>query len=349
MERFGLIPSMAAVPATLSDVAARAGVSISAVSRVLRNAPATRVRPETRQRIEAAARDLGYRPNFAGRALKSARSNVIAMIVPDLTNAIFTELMRGVEEAALRHDHVVLLGRSEGMQPGGDTITKLVGEGRVDAIIVQLAETARREDIEQLLATTTPVVFINSIQDGRHGSVSLPNAAGARVATDHLLELGHTRIGLLGGTAQSFTAAGREEGFRLALSAAGVGVREDWVSSLGYTADQGRQALRGLWDRPERPTAVFVANLNAAIGALAEARGRGILVPEELSIVALHDAWTAENTWPALTTVRMPLYELGRTAIDTVLARLAGEDRGDLTIVDPVPALIVRGSTAPPA
>lgn len=334
--------------ATLSDVAARAGVSISAASRVLANAPSTRVRPETRVRIQEAARELGYRPNFAGRALKLARSNVVAMIVPDLTNAIFTELMRGVEEAAIQHDYVVLLGRSEDMQPGGEMIAKLIGEGRVDGMLVQLAEDAGQEDVDLLVASSAPVVFINSLHGRAHGSVSLPNEAGARLATEHLVALGHRRIGFIGGTASVHTAGEREAGFQAAMAAAGLPVDERHVTGLGYTADQGREALRRIWAQPEHPTAVFVANLNAAIGALAEARALGIRVPEELSIVALHDAWTAENTWPALTTVRMPLYELGRTAIDLLIARLAGNDAGDVRIESPAPELIVRESTAPP-
>jgi LacI family transcriptional regulator len=335
--------------ATLSDVAARAGVSVSAASRVLANSASSRVRPETRERIEKAAKDLGYRPNFAGRALKLARSNVIALIVPDLTNAIFTELMRGVEDAAVEHDYVVLLGRSEGMQPGGGTIAKLIGEGRVDGLLVQLAENLAQEDVELLGESTAPVVFINSRHDGAHSSVSLPDAAGARVATEHLLSLGHRRIALLAGVHEPGKSLDRERGFRDAMADAGVPIDERLVTTLGYSAEQGRQAFRRVWALSEHPTAVFAANLNAAIGALAEARALGVRVPEDLSIVGLHDAWTAENTWPALTTVRMPLYELGHAAIELMIARLTGAVRQDVRVDDPAPLLIPRESTAPPA
>lgn len=334
--------------ATLSDVAALAEVSISAASRVLSDAPSARVRPETRERIRAAARDLGYQPNFAGRALKFARSNVIALIVPDLTNAIFAELMHGVEEASIAHDYTVLLGRSEDMQPGGVTISRLIAGGRVDGVLVQLGDQVAPADVEALLTLRAPVVFINSVQPGHVGSVALPDQDGADLATQHLIDLGHTRIGLIGGAASVGTAVDREQGFRAAMTRNRLPVDERWVTRTGYAPDQGRAGLQALRALPEPPTAVVVANLNAAIGVLAEARRLGVPVPDRLSVVAIHDAWTAEHTWPALTTVRMPLYQLGRTAIDSMFARLRGDEVGNIVIRDPAPLLIRRESTAPP-
>ncbi|HEY9290572.1 MAG TPA: LacI family DNA-binding transcriptional regulator [Microlunatus sp.] len=332
--------------ATLSDVAARAGVSISAASRVLSHAPATRVRPETRERIETAARELGYRPNFAGRALKLARSDVLAMIVPDLTNALFSELLRGVDEAATEHDYLMLLGRSEDV--GGDMIGRLIGEGRVDGILLQTGDESGTAELHTLLSQDAPVIFINSVEAGHAGSVTLPNAAAAALATRHLLELGHTRIGHIGGLPTVFTSGPREAGFREALDQAGVAVRKTWLTQFGYTADQGRQALRKLWRLKRRPTGVVVANLNAAIGVLAEARAIGVSVPDDLSVVTLHEAWTAGHTSPALTTVRLPMYDLGRTAVELLLDKLRGVDVGNVMIDKPEPELVVRASTAVP-
>ncbi|MEO8907208.1 MAG: LacI family DNA-binding transcriptional regulator [Microbacteriaceae bacterium] len=332
--------------ATLSDVAALAGVSISAVSRVLSDAPATRVRPETRERIHAAARQLGYRPNFAGRALKLARSNVITLVVPDLTNAVFTELMRGVQEGARGHDYMVLLGSAEDLHPDADVMARLIGEGRVDGMLVQLGSDASRERIDAILDTQSPVIFINSIEPGHVGAVALDDDAGARVATEHLIALGHTRIGLAGGTAQTFTAQRRERGFRAAMADAGLPVPDNYVTSFGYLPANGRAALRAIMALPEPPTALVVANVNAAIGALGEARALRVRIPEQLSVVAVHDAWTAENTWPPLTTVKMPLRELGRRAVESLFARLNGGGLGDVVVVDPAPELITRESTA---
>ena len=329
----------------LSDVAARAGVSPSAVSKVLANS-ALRVRPETRARIVQAAVDLNYRPNYAARALKSARSRVLAMIVPDLTNAIFTELMRGVEDAALKRDYVVLLGRSEDMQPGGATIARLVGEGRVDGILLQLGDGFKSSDVQSLLGLKAPVVFMNSYADGNAPSVSLPNETGAALATQHLIDLGHRDIGFAGGITSNPAARDREKGFVKALQSARLPVHGAWLTRLGYNPDQGRAALRAIMGGRTRPTALVVANINAAMGLLAAAREAEISIPTDLSVVAIHDAWTAETTTPPLSTVAMPLYELGQIAVDSLVRALDGETAALIEAPLPGPSLIIRGSSA---
>ena len=333
--------------ATLSDVAALAGVSISAVSRVLSNAPSARVSAATRQRIRDAAHELDYRPNFAARALKFARTNVIALVVPDLTNAIFTELMRGVEEEAARRGYMVLLARAEGMPEGEESIPALIGEGRVDGALVQVGDNMRPADLTTLVNGKLPVVFINSIHPGHVGSVSLEDERGMRLATEHLIQLGHRRIGFINGRPNTHTAVRRGLGFAAAMHDAGIPVPDAYVTTLGYEPKQGRAALRTLVELPEPPTAVVVANVNAALGALLEARVLGLRVPEDLSIIAMHDAWTAENTWPPLTTVRMPLYELGRRAMSAAFDRITTGVMSEDVVTEPAPELVIRESTAP--
>ncbi len=334
--------------ATLSDVAARAGVSVSAVSRVLSDAPNTRVSAETRERIVAAAAELNYRPNFAARALKFARTNVVALVVPDLTNAIFTELMRGVESRAAELDYMVLLARAEGLLPGSEALERLIGEGRVDGVLVQPGDASAERDIRSILEGRIPAVLVNSRRADHVGSVVLDDAAGARLAVEHLAALGHARIAFVGGLPTTDTAARREAGFREAMDVAGLAVPPEYVTALGYEPLRGRQALAQLMALPEPPTAIVVANVNAALGALLEARVLGLSIPDALSIVAIHDAWPAENSWPPLTTVRMPLYELGREAMSAIVERVAGGEQSDHTVRDPSPELIIRESTAPP-
>jgi len=333
---------------TLSDVAARAGVSVSAVSRVLSDAPSARVSDQTRQRIHDAAQELGYRPNFAARALKFARTNVVGLIVPDLTNAIFTELMRGVEEEAHRRGYMVLLARAEGMPEGEESIPRLIGEGRVDGVLVQVGDNMRPQDLQSLVESSLPVVFVNSVHPAGAGSVLLQDELGIRLATQHLIDLGHMRIALIGGHPTSDSARRREEGFRTTIADAGLEVRDDHITHLGYEARSGGLALSALADLPERPTAVVIANVNAAHGALLEARRLGLRVPEDLSIVAMHDAWTAENAWPPLTTVRMPLYELGRAGMAAIFDRITAGTVSDVMVTEPPPLLIERESTSPP-
>ena len=334
--------------ATLGDVAARAGVSISAVSRVLSNAPSARVSEATRKRIVEAAQDLHYRPNFAGRALKSARTQVIGLVVPDLTNALFTELMHGAEDEAAAHQYTVLLGRADDVRPGGEVIARLIGEGRVDGMVVQVGDGVPPTGLGELLASSAPIVLINSAYPGHVGSVALDDETGARIATEHLLELGHERVALANGLPRSFTAKRRRVGYRKAMSAAGFEVPTGYETRLGYTEGNGRAALHRLMALENRPTAVVVANVNAAVGLLAEARAAKIRVPRDLSVVCVHDSWTAENTWPPLTAVKMQFYAMGRTAVRQVIGRIETGEMADEVIADPAPELVVRESTARP-
>jgi LacI family transcriptional regulator len=300
----------------------------------------------TRERIENAARQLDYHPNFAARALKFSRTNVVALVVPDLTNAIFSELMRGVEEAAAELGYMVLLARAESLQPASATMAKLVGEGRVDGVLVQVGDNTTPEDLAGILDGRVPAVLINSRREDHVGSVILPDEAGVAVAVRHLVELGHTAIGLVNGLPTTDSAARRRTGFDRAMAAAGLAVTAELVTALGYDPQQGRAAMRILAALPERPTALVVANVNAALGLLVEARALGIRVPDDLSIVAIHDAWTAEIAWPPLTTVRMPLYELGKVSMTAIFDRIRSETIDDVVVTGPAPILVPRQSTA---
>lgn len=329
---------------TLSDIAREAGVSVSTVSRILSGDPRARVSEETRTRVATIAETARYRPNFVGRALRASKTFVVALVVPDLTNAVFSELMRGVEEEALSHGYMVLLARAETMAAGG--IESLIDERRVDGVLLQLGDRTSVSTLAGLVDRALPAVVINSPAVEGVSTVALPDADAAEAAVRELLALGHRRIGLLNGLPQSSTARRRERGFREALRAAGEQVRDEWVLSTGYAPRDGRSAARALAGLRERPTAVVVANVNAALGTLLECRRLEMSVPEDLSVVAIHDSWPAECSMPPLTSVRMPLYEMGRAAMASFVERI---DHGTVNHVDvaDAPVLIARESTAP--
>ncbi|MBH0097822.1 LacI family DNA-binding transcriptional regulator [Salinibacterium sp. NSLL150] len=335
--------------ATLSDVATRAGVSVSAVSRVLSEKPGVRVSVATRQRIHDAAKELNYRPNFTARALKSSRTHAVGLVVPGVTNAIFAELMRGVEEEARTKDYMVLIASTERLPEGEESIPRLMGEGRVDGVLVQFGDHLSGDDLRTVTDSGLPVISINTINPGSGGSVRLEDEAGMRLATEHLIELGHTRIGYAGGVPTSESGQRRLAGFLEAMAAAKLTVEPELVADFGYYPKQGAQALDAMAELSTPPTAVVVANINAAHGVLSEARRLGIRVPEDMSIVAMHDTWTAEIAWPPLTCVRLPLYELGRAAMASLWDNINSGTAEDRVIADPAPELIVRESTAPPA
>jgi LacI family transcriptional regulator len=332
--------------ANLRDVAAQAGVSVSIASRLLNRDPTVRTSKETRDRVLRVADELSYRPNHAGRALRTARSNTIALVVPVLTNSVFAELVRGVEDGALEHGYTLLLARSEQVHPGGEVMRRLTGEGRVDGFLLQARDDLDEQALDPIAQAGAPVVLVHSSSRHLPGSVVLDDVEGARLATDHLIALGHERIAMVNGLRQLNSAQRRERGYRAALKAAGLRGTSGYVRYPGYQPADARPALRALMELRQPPTAVFVANINAALGVLAEARALGLDVPRDLSVCAFLDSDVAEFVWPPVTTVRMPLYAMGRQAVVDLHARLNGEPARDFVVRDPAPELVVRASTA---
>jgi LacI family transcriptional regulator len=333
---------------TLGDVAERAGVSRSVASRALNDDDAARISVTTRNRIKAAARELNYVPDHTARALRAGRAGALALVVPDVGNAVFSELFAGVHAASAEEHVTVLLGQLEPHGAAGDGLARIVGRGRVDGIILQRPETMTDADLEGLLASRVPVVLFNSVLTHRLGSVILDDQRAARMAADHLLSLGHTRIGLIGGTLQHDAARRREAGYREAMRAAGRRIDGGWVTNTGWEAAPSVDALAHVLESRRRPTAVVVASVNAAVGVAAAALRAGIRVPQDLSIVSIQDTWVARIAVPSLTVVRMPLQEAGWVAARMLLARSSGGELYNTVITEPAPELVIRESTAPP-
>jgi LacI family transcriptional regulator len=334
--------------ATLSEIARRAGVSVSVVSRVLNGDPTVRTRLETRQRVLRVAKELNYTANFAGRALRLARSKTLALITPAVSSPLFSDLLTGATDAAEAEDYTLLIGWSDRITQGSDTLRRLVGEGRVDGFVLQRTDDLSDQALENLVANDARVVLVTSRTPRRQGSVILDDVAGAKLATEHLIALGHTRIGLVGGIPSSDIARRREQGYAEALHDAGLRRRENLVRRIGYSPELAAVAIESLVGTDRRPTGVVVANVNGAIGALTTLRRLGLRVPEDISVVAYHDVWLAEHTWPPLTTVKMPYYEVGVQAVRSLIAQLAGSPGQDIVVREPAPQLILRSSTAPP-
>ena len=330
---------------SLSDVAGRAGVSVSVASRALSGDPAARLSEATRQRVREAADELAYRPNHAGRSLRRSRTDVIALIVPDVTNALFAELTRGADVEAAARGLTVLLGRGDDAATGLALADRLLAEGRVDGVILQPRDGTDPQDLLSLARPAAPVVIVHDEIAGA-SAVLIDDVAAAMAAVDHLVERGRQRIALIGGIEASSSARRREAGFRLALAASGLPLREQWITRMGYGPENGREAMGQLLSADEPPDAVVVANVNAGLGALAEAASLRVAVPQGVAVVAIHDSWPAAYTAPALTCVRTPLYELGRAAVEALSDRIAGRDPRVVRITSPAPVVVTRASTA---
>jgi LacI family transcriptional regulator len=335
---------------TLRDVAALASVDPSVVSRVVNDDPRLSISPGTRARVLAVIDELGYRPNVIARGLRLARTWTIGFVLPDLGNPVYGQIVHGAQARAQEAGYAIVLGSPLEGRTIDSAFLRLLNERRFDGLLVASA-TVEDERLRELSATPAPVVVVNRRVDGVESSVIVDDAAGGELATRHLLELGHTSVAHIGGPVDIDTSARRRQGFEAAV--AGCGIHHPVIEAgAGYDAGAGFEAARRLLERHPEVTGVFAANVMIAIGAIRAARELGRCVPADLSVVALHDFPLAAYTEPPLTTVAMPLLELGAAAADLLLARIEGRPSPSamsamLTIP---PRLVVRGSTAgPPA
>jgi len=330
----------------LSDVAAAAGVSTSVASRVLSSDADARISDVTRQRVEQVARDLNYTPNARSRALRFSRSEALGLVIPDVSNSVFAELHAGVEHAAWQRGWSVLLGQIGA--PGSDraALSQLFGRGKVDGVIIQRREDTDDTQLRAALDLDMPIVLFNSVLADRTGSVILPDEHAARIAVEHLVALGHRRIAIIGGRTTHDAARRRSEAARSALADAGL----EPVAEIeaGWEAPEGKAAMAQLFSNGSHPTAVFVASVNAALGAASRAMSSGVHLPDELSIIAIQDTWVAQVYEPSMTVVQMPLRNGGELAADMLLDAVTSSTPLRDVIATPAPRLIERNSTRPP-
>lgn len=331
---------------TLADVAAFARVDRSVVSRVINDDPGLSIRPETRDRVLAAIRDLNYRPNAIARSLRTQRAQALGLLIPDFANPIYTAVIAGAESAAARRGLVLLIGSLDGGGGSADEFIELLGDGRVDGMLL-VGTNATGGLVARLEATGLPWMLVVRRVEGAHRYVILDDERAAAMAVEHLVGLGHRRIAHIAGADGSDTAARRRAGYLEAMRDAGLEVGRGEIEGGDYTYAGGAEAMTRLLAARDPPTGVLAANLASAIGAIASAREAGVSVPERLSVVAIHDLPLAEYVQPPLTTVRMPVRELGERAIELLLNSAPHESieevvRGEMK-------LITRGSTGPVA
>lgn len=328
---------------TLADVARLAGVDVSTASRVLRGEAAQRIREETRERIVQVARELDYRANAFARGLRTARSSTLGIVVPQLDNPVFAAAIEGAEAAAAAHGFSLLIAhRAPGAHEAG-AYRRLSEGNRVDGLLV-----ASLDDDHVLLgeleATRTNYVLLNRTLAGARYSVVLDSRAATRIALDHLVGLGHRRIAHLAGRPGGFNAGERLAGYREGLAAHGIVFDPALVAVAGYTAEGGAAAMRELIDR--RPTAVLAATLVSAAGAMAVLHDAGLRIPQDVSVIGLHDAAVATMLYPALTTVRMPTGRMGRLAAELLVGLVEGGAPEPVAPLAPE-QLVLRASTGP--
>ena len=214
--------------------------------------------------------------------------------------------------------------------------------------MLQAPDGITKEGLAKLTSGTLPIVLVNSRDDSDTSQIIFDDAGAVELALDHLFSLGHKKIGFLGGELSSPTGARRLAGFASGMKRKKLEVNPDWVTRIGYTGVDGRKAVSQILNQPNRPTALIVANANAALGALAQIHTAGLRVPEEISLVSIHDIWFADATWPPITAVKMPNYEMGKVAIGMLLKQMETGVIEKHILIDPPNQLVVRSSTAKP-
>jgi len=328
--------------ARIYEVARSAGVSIATVSRVANGtAP---VEAKTRARVTSAIARLGYRPHALARGLATRRSNTIGLLITDILDPYFAEIVRGAQERAEGAGYVVLLGDASVQTASEDLLVKRLLERRVDGLIVASSRTTDAY-AAQLKSEDIPVVCINGPLHQFPHAVQTDIGIGARLAIDHLTELGHRRIAHLTGPAGVPTRRERLSAYRAALKKAELAYDPALVVTGVRSLEDSREATLKLLELADPPSAIFAYNDRLAIGSYRGIRDAGLRVGADVSVVGFDDILMTEWVDPPLSTVAQPRAEMGRIAIDLLLIVLAGDSAPEIVVV--APRLVVRGSSRP--
>lgn len=310
---------------TIREVAGRARVSPTTVSHVIN---ATRfVSDEIRTRVLEVMEELGYRPNAVARSLRRGRTHTLGLILPDSANPYFAELGRGIEAAAFERDRSVILCNTEGEERRERVYLDLLAKRQVDGLLYVPAGD-HADVLRGLLREPLPAVLVDrDLPDVPVDAVLSDKRGGAYLATRHLIALGHSRIGCIGGPPTLAVSAQRVQGYRDAMAEAGRSPDERLVRRGDYHPQSGWAAARSLFELPDPPTAIFAGNDLMAIGVLRAAAEAGRRVPGDLAVVGFDDIELAAYTTPPLTTVTQCAAEVGRAAVELLLERIASPAR----------------------
>jgi DNA-binding LacI/PurR family transcriptional regulator len=327
---------------SIKDIARRAGVSHSTVSRALSDSPL--VNPGTKTRIQQLALDMGYTPSAIARAMSTRRTRTIGLVVTTIADPFVAEVVRGIEENALDHGYSVILCNSTGDPDREIASVRALREKWVDAVIVTSSWVGSFYD--QLTEIQVPVVLINNQQPGEYGfSVRNDDLYGGQLAGEYLIGLGHRRIAYISGPGRAAPSQLRLQGCQKALQRAGISIPSHRVVQGTGLPEAGERAARLLMRHTPPPTAIFCYNDMTAMGALQEIKRNGFAVPGDVSIIGYDDIAAAAYLDPPLTTVTQAKYTLGHRAMEMTLDLIREQE----TVHDVLlrPELTVRSSCGP--
>jgi DNA-binding LacI/PurR family transcriptional regulator len=332
----------------IRTVAALAKVSIATVSRTINRSPA--VSDRLSKRVWQAIEQLNYFPNTHARSLVSGRSRILGIIVENITNPFFPELIQSFEEIAVAHGYEILVSSSNSDPAVLTSCVRRMLERKVEGVAV-LSFGAEEPVLDQLAHRDIPMVLAEfRLDDPKVSTILLDYRTGIRAAIGHLVDLGHSKIAFLAGPHKLHSALTRENDFRAAMQDAGLATQKKWIIECDHTLKGGVAGFARLQALGARPTAIVCSNDMTAIGVLRAAYTDGLRVPDDVSVIGLDDIDFAEFTLPPLTTIRLSRADLARAAFEAL--RQQAEDSGNPKLQREFLVstnLVVRGSTAAPA
>jgi len=333
---------------TLKDVAERAGVHFGTVSRALDPQRSHKVSPETRERVEAAARALGYQANVMARGLRKGRTGLIGAVVADMGNPFLPPILRGLDDVLGPRGFMTAVSETHEDPDALRRICEHLVARRVDGIVVSAAHAGDGAFISELEKSVPVVLAVRRVSGGGHHTVTHDDVLGARLVTEHLVAAGHRRIAQLRGPADVSSFMGRGQGFGEVVAENGCTDVTIDDHAIEPTTAEGRRLMTALLAGGERPTGIFAHNDLIAIGALEAMGEAGLRCPDDISVVGYNDAPLTGHLTPPLTTVRLPSRDVGRRAATMLLNHLDGRPEPAATIALE-PQLVVRDSVSAPA
>jgi len=330
---------------SIKSVALKAGVSVATVSRVINGTGP--VAEETRSRILDAIEKLRYVPHMAARSLITNQTDTAGVLLPDLYGEFFSEVIRGIDLAARRNGFHVLVSGFHSDRAEIEAVLRAM-RGRVDGLIV-LSPDVDAQTLQRNLPETLPVVLLNTplptpVDGISFDSINVDNHGGAFAMVRHLASLGHLRIAFIQGPAENVDAQERLRGYRDALGSLGSEISPDWEIEGDFSEESGFQAGRRILELRPRPTAVFAANDSMAVGCLFALREAGVRVPGEVAVAGFDDIPIARYITPALSSVHVPIAELGTRAMERLLLAVASKNEHERRQETVATTLVVRGS-----
>ncbi|WP_294766940.1 LacI family DNA-binding transcriptional regulator [uncultured Rhodoferax sp.] len=333
--------------ATLSEVARLAGVTTATVSNVLRNTQ--KVKPATVQKVQEAIAATGYRPNLMARALAEGKSSMVALVLPDINNPFYPELVRVAERVARHRNYFLMVCNTDQRPDIGRAYLQQIAGTLADGVLVLHAGIGA-DDIHDLQIRRSPIVLaseekVNLGDNIPHVVVNFPRAG--EIAAQHLLELGHRKIGVIVGCGLEGMQVGRLEGFRQTLRAAGVELPETAIRNVNDTVVNGHEAAESLLAQYPDLTALFCTNDLLAYGASQALADHGIRVPQDVSLIGVTDIQLARDMRPALTTVALGIEQIATLSVNLLLDLIENPAHQPTIVQVPDPVLVVRSSTGP--